>query len=164
MNFLSALQFRRRLHFKEDWRKVMPRKGLAWARATKLGKKWEGQINRQLAPTLQGTSIVVLLQYLLLKDLQSFSFTIFINWKYYHCNLFYNFYHRHYRDYVDALKAFPRSRQASDEESSAKMSSLLLSAPLSILLIPSLKEVIFPTSFFWWVKELLLNSESFVSK
>ncbi|KAK1366432.1 hypothetical protein POM88_041993 [Heracleum sosnowskyi] len=47
---------------------------------------------------------------------------------------------RHSRDYVDALKAFPRSRQASDEESSAKMSSLLLSAPLSTLLIPSLKE------------------------
>ncbi|KAK1367105.1 putative serine/threonine-protein kinase svkA-like [Heracleum sosnowskyi] len=49
---------------------------------------------------------------------------------------------RHSRDYVDALKAFPRSRQASDEESSAKMSSLLLSAPLSTLLIPSLKEAV----------------------
>ncbi|KAL8087821.1 hypothetical protein AgCh_037817, partial [Apium graveolens] len=49
---------------------------------------------------------------------------------------------RHSRDYVDALKAFPRSRQASDEESSAKMSSLLLSAPLSILLFPSLKEAV----------------------
>ncbi|WOH05915.1 hypothetical protein DCAR_0625338 [Daucus carota subsp. sativus] len=48
---------------------------------------------------------------------------------------------RHSRDYVDALKAFPRSRP-SDEESSAKMSSLLLSAPLSILLVPSLKEAI----------------------
>lgn len=59
-------------------------------------------------------------------------------------------YHRHSRDYADALKAFPRSRQASDDESSVLMSEMLLSAPvaaislsapIATLLIPSLKEV-----------------------
>lgn len=49
---------------------------------------------------------------------------------------------RHSRDYADALKAFPKSRQVSDEEDSAIMSASSLSAPLSILLIPSLKEAV----------------------
>lgn len=69
---------------------------------------------------------------------------------------FYKYYHRHSRDYVDALKAFPRSRP-SDEESSAKMSSLLLSAPLSILLVPSLKEVILTTLYCWWIPKCYLR-------
>ncbi|KAK1395585.1 germinal center kinase 1 [Heracleum sosnowskyi] len=58
---------------------------------------------------------------------------------------------RHSRDYADALKAFPRSRQASDDESSVLMSEMLLSAPvatiilsapIATLLIPSLKEAV----------------------
>lgn len=49
---------------------------------------------------------------------------------------------RHSRDYFDALKAFPRSRRASDDEDSARISMLSSSAPLSILLIPSLKEAV----------------------
>ncbi|KAK2968425.1 hypothetical protein RJ640_004431, partial [Escallonia rubra] len=46
---------------------------------------------------------------------------------------------RHSRDYFDALKAFPKPRQASDEEDSARTAALSSSAPLSVLLIPSLK-------------------------
>ncbi|XP_074365669.1 uncharacterized protein LOC141706747 isoform X2 [Apium graveolens] len=58
---------------------------------------------------------------------------------------------RNSRDYADALKAFPRSRQASDDESSSRMSemllaapvaAILLSAPIATLLIPSLKEAV----------------------
>uniref|UniRef100_A0A5B6YQ28 non-specific serine/threonine protein kinase n=1 Tax=Davidia involucrata TaxID=16924 RepID=A0A5B6YQ28_DAVIN len=45
-------------------------------------------------------------------------------------------------DYFDVQKVFPRSRQASDEEDSARISAASSSAPLSILLIPSLKEAI----------------------
>ncbi|KAK3034987.1 hypothetical protein RJ639_033365 [Escallonia herrerae] len=48
---------------------------------------------------------------------------------------------RHSQDYFDALKAFPKPRQASDEEDSARTAALSSSAPLSVLLIPSLKEV-----------------------
>ncbi|KAJ6333010.1 hypothetical protein OIU77_008962 [Salix suchowensis] len=42
------------------------------------------------------------------------------------------------REYFAAPKAFSRSRQASDDEESARIASS--SAPLSVLLIPSLKE------------------------
>ncbi|KAA8526814.1 hypothetical protein F0562_008957 [Nyssa sinensis] len=49
---------------------------------------------------------------------------------------------RQSRNYFDAQKVFPRSRQASDEEDSARISAASSSAPLSILLIPSLKEAI----------------------
>ncbi|KAM7492569.1 hypothetical protein LguiA_035490 [Lonicera macranthoides] len=50
---------------------------------------------------------------------------------------------RHSRDYFDALKAFPRSHQATEEPDSARTSasSSLPSSPLSVLVIPSLKEV-----------------------
>ncbi|KAL7218282.1 hypothetical protein ACSBR2_011538 [Camellia fascicularis] len=48
---------------------------------------------------------------------------------------------RHSRDYL-AVQVFPRSRQASDEEDTARIAAASLSAPLSILLIPSLKEAI----------------------
>ncbi|XP_039001593.1 uncharacterized protein LOC120127850 isoform X3 [Hibiscus syriacus] len=44
------------------------------------------------------------------------------------------------RDYLDVQILFPRSRQPSDNEENAKIISS--SAPLSMLLIPSLKEVI----------------------
>ncbi|KAK8648410.1 hypothetical protein V6N13_129163 [Hibiscus sabdariffa] len=44
------------------------------------------------------------------------------------------------RDYLDAQKLFPRSRQPSDDEENTKIISS--SAPLSVLLIPSLKEVL----------------------
>ncbi|KAJ0045014.1 hypothetical protein Pint_04619 [Pistacia integerrima] len=44
------------------------------------------------------------------------------------------------RDYFDAQRAFSRSRQASDDEDSARITSS--SAPLSVLLIPSLKEAV----------------------
>ncbi|OMO53506.1 hypothetical protein COLO4_36710 [Corchorus olitorius] len=44
------------------------------------------------------------------------------------------------REYFDAQRLFPRSRQASDDEENAKVASS--SVPLSMLLIPSLKEVI----------------------
>ncbi|OMO88933.1 hypothetical protein CCACVL1_08092 [Corchorus capsularis] len=44
------------------------------------------------------------------------------------------------REYFDAQRLFPRSRQASDDEENAKIASS--SVPLSMLLIPSLKEVI----------------------
>ncbi|KAL6554221.1 hypothetical protein OROMI_019894 [Orobanche minor] len=47
----------------------------------------------------------------------------------------------HSRDYFDAQKAFSRSHNASDDEDNAKSSAAALSAPLSILLIPSLKDV-----------------------
>lgn len=46
---------------------------------------------------------------------------------------------RQSHEYVDAPKVFPRSSQASDDEESAKV--IAQSAALSILLIPSLKEV-----------------------
>ncbi|GKV47219.1 hypothetical protein SLEP1_g54136 [Rubroshorea leprosula] len=42
-------------------------------------------------------------------------------------------------EYFDAQRAFPRSRQASHDDEKAKIASS--SAPLSMLLIPSLKEV-----------------------
>ncbi|EEF29449.1 ATP binding protein, putative [Ricinus communis] len=42
------------------------------------------------------------------------------------------------RDYFDAQRMFPRSRQVSDDEESARIA--LSSAPLSVLLMPSLKE------------------------
>ncbi|KAJ4826780.1 hypothetical protein Tsubulata_034766 [Turnera subulata] len=44
------------------------------------------------------------------------------------------------REFFDAPKAFPRSRQANDDEEIARIASS--SAPLSVLLIPSLKEAI----------------------
>ncbi|XP_039061161.1 germinal center kinase 1-like [Hibiscus syriacus] len=43
------------------------------------------------------------------------------------------------REFLDAQRVFPRSRQPSDDEENAKMA--LVSVPLSMLLIPSLKEV-----------------------
>ncbi|XP_039001592.1 uncharacterized protein LOC120127850 isoform X2 [Hibiscus syriacus] len=43
------------------------------------------------------------------------------------------------RDYLDVQILFPRSRQPSDNEENAKIISS--SAPLSMLLIPSLKEL-----------------------
>lgn len=52
---------------------------------------------------------------------------------------------RHSRDYFDALKAFPRSRQSGEEEESARTSassSSSSSIPLSTLLIPSLREAV----------------------
>lgn len=45
-------------------------------------------------------------------------------------------------EYVDAQKAFLRSRPTSDDEENAKISTVTSSASLSALLIPSLKEVI----------------------
>ncbi|KAG8657955.1 hypothetical protein MANES_03G106600v8 [Manihot esculenta] len=44
------------------------------------------------------------------------------------------------RDYLDAQRAFPRSRQASEDEASARIASS--SAPLSVLFMPSLKEAV----------------------
>ncbi|PWA54782.1 protein kinase superfamily protein [Artemisia annua] len=50
---------------------------------------------------------------------------------------------RHSGDYYDAIKAFPKPRQASsDEEDSARTSASSASAPLSVLIVPSLKEAI----------------------
>ncbi|XP_071715702.1 uncharacterized protein [Rutidosis leptorrhynchoides] len=50
---------------------------------------------------------------------------------------------RHSSDYYDAIKAFPKPRQASsDEEDVARTSASSASAPLSILIIPSLKEAV----------------------
>lgn len=50
---------------------------------------------------------------------------------------------RHSSDYYDAIKAFPKPRQASsDEEESARTSASSASAPLSILIVPSLKEAV----------------------
>ncbi|CAL5341975.1 unnamed protein product [Camellia sinensis] len=49
---------------------------------------------------------------------------------------------RHSRDFFDAQKVFQRSRQASDEEDNARVVAASLSAPLSMLLIPSLKDAI----------------------
>ncbi|KAL2496428.1 Protein kinase superfamily protein [Forsythia ovata] len=46
------------------------------------------------------------------------------------------------RDYFDAQKAFSGSHQASDDEDNARTAASSSSAPLSLLLIPSLKEVI----------------------
>ncbi|CAN4102914.1 unnamed protein product [Withania somnifera] len=47
---------------------------------------------------------------------------------------------RHSRDYLDAQKVFSRSRHTSDEEDGARTHAAPLSATLSVLLIPSLKE------------------------
>ncbi|XP_012076442.1 serine/threonine-protein kinase 24 isoform X2 [Jatropha curcas] len=44
------------------------------------------------------------------------------------------------RDYFDAPRAFPRSRQASEDDDSSRIASS--SASLSVLLIPSLKEAV----------------------
>ncbi|KAG8364912.1 hypothetical protein BUALT_Bualt18G0047800 [Buddleja alternifolia] len=49
---------------------------------------------------------------------------------------------RYSRDYFDAQKAFSRSRHASDDEGSSRSAAAALSAPLSVLLIPSLKDAI----------------------
>lgn len=49
---------------------------------------------------------------------------------------------RHFRDYFNEKRAFPRSRQASDEEDSARIAAASVSAPLSMLIIPSIKEAI----------------------
>ncbi|GJT61638.1 kinase STE-STE20-YSK family protein [Tanacetum coccineum] len=50
---------------------------------------------------------------------------------------------RHSGDYYDAIKAFPKPRQASsDEEDSARTSASSASAPLSVLIVPSLKEAV----------------------
>lgn len=49
---------------------------------------------------------------------------------------------RHSNDYLDAQKAFSRSRQSSSDEESARMSTTSSSASLSALFIPSLKEVV----------------------
>ncbi|KAI3457434.1 hypothetical protein Pfo_014097 [Paulownia fortunei] len=49
---------------------------------------------------------------------------------------------RHSSDYFDAQKAFSRSRHASDDEDNARSSAAALSAPLSVLLIPSLKDAL----------------------
>ncbi|KAI3466094.1 hypothetical protein Pfo_022757 [Paulownia fortunei] len=46
------------------------------------------------------------------------------------------------RDYFDAQKAFSRSHHTSDDEDNARSSAAALSAPLSVLLIPSLKDAI----------------------
>ncbi|KAJ0744322.1 putative protein kinase STE-STE20-YSK family [Helianthus annuus] len=49
----------------------------------------------------------------------------------------------HSRDYYDAIKAFPKPRHASsDEEEGARSSALSASAPLSVLIVPSLKEAV----------------------
>lgn len=49
------------------------------------------------------------------------------------------FFFRSYREYIDAQRGMSRSHYASDDEESARIISS--SAPLSVLLIPSLKEV-----------------------
>ncbi|KAF9666756.1 hypothetical protein SADUNF_Sadunf16G0261800 [Salix dunnii] len=64
------------------------------------------------------------------------------------------------REYFDAPKAFPRSQQAIDVEESARIASL--SAPLSVLLIPSLKEAVADVSeraVFHAVTNSLVNME-----
>ncbi|GER53846.1 kinase family protein [Striga asiatica] len=48
----------------------------------------------------------------------------------------------HSCDYFDAQKAFTRSHHTSDEEDNARSSAAALSTPLSVLLIPSLKDAI----------------------
>ncbi|KAI3774977.1 hypothetical protein L1987_49544 [Smallanthus sonchifolius] len=49
----------------------------------------------------------------------------------------------HSIDYYDAIKAFPKARHASsDEEESARSSASSASAPLSVLIVPSLKEAV----------------------
>ncbi|XP_073287253.1 uncharacterized protein [Primulina huaijiensis] len=48
----------------------------------------------------------------------------------------------HSRDYFDAQKAFTRSHHSSDDEDNSRSSAATLSAPLSVLLIPALKDVI----------------------
>ncbi|XP_044504459.1 germinal center kinase 1 [Mangifera indica] len=48
--------------------------------------------------------------------------------------------YRESRDYFDAQRAFSKSHQASDDEDGARITSS--SAPLSVLLIPSLKEAV----------------------
>ncbi|KAL4589067.1 hypothetical protein LXL04_001969 [Taraxacum kok-saghyz] len=50
---------------------------------------------------------------------------------------------RHSSDYYDAIKAFPKPRQASsDDDETARTSATSASAPLSILIVPSLKEAV----------------------
>ncbi|XP_057976429.1 uncharacterized protein LOC131163733 isoform X2 [Malania oleifera] len=49
---------------------------------------------------------------------------------------------RHSREYFDAPKVLPRSRQPSDDDESARLSAAASSASLSSLLIPSLKEAV----------------------
>ncbi|KAI3789597.1 hypothetical protein L2E82_02397 [Cichorium intybus] len=50
---------------------------------------------------------------------------------------------RHSSDYYDAIKAFPKPRQvSSDEDETARTSAKSASAPLSILIVPSLKEAV----------------------
>ncbi|KAK9265764.1 hypothetical protein L1049_003382 [Liquidambar formosana] len=49
---------------------------------------------------------------------------------------------RHSHEYYDAQRVFTRSHQASDDEESARISAASSSVPLSVLLIPSLKEAV----------------------
>lgn len=70
----------------------------------------------------------------MLRILYSFSYdlVVLLSPKYY-------FFSRSSRDYFDAQRFFPRSRQPSDDEENAKIISSSVS--LSMLLIPSIKEV-----------------------
>ncbi|XP_059662670.1 uncharacterized protein LOC132308569 isoform X2 [Cornus florida] len=65
---------------------------------------------------------------------------------------------RHSGDYFDAQKAFWRSRYASDEVDSARISAATSSAPLSILLIPCLKEAVFADDVEGMVVRPVANS------
>ncbi|XP_075488806.1 uncharacterized protein LOC142527768 isoform X1 [Primulina tabacum] len=49
---------------------------------------------------------------------------------------------RHSHDYFDAQKAFARSHPSSDDEDNSRSYAAALSTPLSVLLIPALKDVI----------------------
>ncbi|KZV23239.1 serine/threonine-protein kinase sid1-like [Dorcoceras hygrometricum] len=71
---------------------------------------------------------------------------------------------RHSRDYFDAQKAFTRSHPSSDDEDNSRSSAAALSAPLSVLLIPALKDVIANDSggsVFQKVSNSLMDMERF---
>ena len=113
----------------------MLKKKLHWERSAITGRIIEE--NRcQAAQILPGTSIAdMLLVFLLqekkyLKKKNNLVITIFKGK---------NFYLRHSREYFDAQKGFSRSYHTSDDEESVKIAPS--SVPLSVLLIPSLKEV-----------------------
>lgn len=98
------------------------------------GRKTEKSI-RQAAQILPGTPFADMLIVFPLQEKKSQGMFIAIVKGWY-------FYLRHSRDYFDAQKGFSRPQYESDDEESLKVASS--SVALSVLLIPSLKEVSTP--------------------
>lgn len=104
----------------------MLEKDLPWVNPTMMYRK-AGEIKCQAALILPGTSIAIILVNYLAAEIKIW------------LQIFKEYFFRLSREYIDAQKGISRSHYASDDEESAKIMSS--SVPLSVLLIPSIKEV-----------------------